>query len=437
MLTNIKKIVIIAILLFCSPMAYSQSAREHIVILPYDLINNVHVASRTLASEKKIALISINEADIQKLIVKKQQMDSELIDVTKSWQKTYGNNVVSKVQASKFLSHYINPSNTKKTKNDTYKIQYQNEVTQLLLQIRPLSIWNFLGGLSGFVDRSYDTAYGIDAANWLKLQVDNIEHDSGRTDITIFTLKTKGTDDDGNLIKQPSIIVKIGNSNEPGIVIGAHFDTYKKYDPETSKEMCKDIQDPKMNKLCVEDFSGDKPGANDDGSGSAVLLEVSRTLIESGMQFKNPIYLVWYAAEEIGMIGSQNVVEDFQEKNIPIKAVLQLDQVGYSVKSDPTIWLVSNYVDADLTAYLADLINEYVKQPVKYTACAGPCSDHVSWNTKGIPVAFPFESEMGIGHSYPYAHSPWDTLDKLSLTHVTDYAKLAIAFSVELAEPVS
>lgn len=44
---------------------------------------------------------------------------------------------------------------------------------------------------------------------------------------------------------------------------------------------------------------------------------------------------------------------------------------------------------------------------------------------------------MQIGISNPFVHSPWDTLDKLSLTHMTDYAKLAIAFAVELGEPMS
>jgi leucyl aminopeptidase len=33
-------------------------------------------------------------------------------------------------------------------------------------------------------------------------------------------------------------------------------------------------------------------------------------------------------------------------------------------------------------------------------------------------------------------HSSADTIEKLSLKHMTDYAKLAVAFATELAEPI-
>ena len=352
--------------------------------------------------------------------------DKKVIDVTNAWQKAYGNNFVSKKQATEFLANYIAPTKKSVGKNYSYKIQYQKEVNQILGRMNQESIRNFLLTLSGFVDRSYDTAYGVDAANWIKLQADNIIKESGRKDITTFTIDTQGTDDDGNPIKQPSVVVKLGNSNEPGIVIGAHFDTYRKYDLKTSEEECKDIPD-KFKQLCIDGLSGDKPGADDDGSGSSVVFEVARTIIGSDLQFKNPIYLIWYSAEEIGMVGSQSVVEYFHEKNIPIKAAIQLDMTGYMPNNDPTIWLVNNYVDTNLTSYLADLTREYVKQPVNYTSTGGAASDHVSWNVKGIPVAFPFESEMGLGSGYPFAHTPWDTLDKLSLP--ISYGRLCKTFN--------
>jgi len=315
-------------------------------------------------------------------------------------------------------------------KKDIDKIQYQAQVNQLIKQMDSQSIAHSLESLTHFPDRSANTTYGMEAAYWIKSQIEIMIKESGRQDVSIFLVTTKN-------VKQSSIVVKVGHSIEPGIVIGAHVDTYKKYDPETSKEMCKDMQDPKIKKLCEDTLSGNKPGADDDGSGSSVTLEVARMLINSGMQFKKPIYLIWYADEEDGMLGSQSVVEDFQKRNIPIKAVMQLDQVGFSYHNDSTIWLVDNYVDTNLTAYIADLIREYIQQPIKYTSCRGPCSDHVSWNAQGIPVVFPFESEMALGRGNPYVHSPLDTIDKLSLAHMADFAKLAIAFAVELAEPVN
>lgn len=325
------------------------------------------------------------------------------------------------------------------TENKPYKIQYPFQVNRLLKQINPQFLWNSLVKLSSFPDRSAQTINGVNAANWLKSQIELMAKASGRKDVTIYTIETKGVDNRGRPIesKQPSIITKIGNAPAPGIVIGAHFDTYPKYDLETSKKLCSKFEDSKVRRICEDSMTSDKPGADDDGSGSATVLEVARLLLNSGEQFNKPIYLAWYAAEEDGGIGSQIVVEDFHKRNIPIAAVMQLDQVGFSYQNDPTMWLVTNYVDNDLTNYLAALINEYVKQPVKYTESKGPASDNFSWYAKGVPVSFPFEAEMKLGKGNLSVHTYQDTLDKLSLSHITNFTKLAIAFAVELAEPAA
>ncbi len=209
--------------------------------------------------------------------------------------------------------------------------------------------------------------------------------------------------------KQPSLVVKIGDSNEPGIVIGAHMDT-------------------------LGALWGKMPGADDDGSGSVTVLEVARTLLASGMHFKKPIYFIWYSAEEEGLVGSQHVVADFKAKKIPVSEVIHMDMTGYANQNDPTIWLISDNTDKSLTSYLETLTNTYVKQPVKYTSCGYACSDHATWTQNGFKAAIPFEAQFG--KDDPNIHSAQDTMDVLSLNHMTDYAKLGVAFVVELAQPV-
>jgi leucyl aminopeptidase len=178
-----------------------------------------------------------------------------------------------------------------------------------------------------------------------------------------------------------------------------------------------------------------KPGADDDGSGTVTVMQVARNLLNSGMQFKKPIYIIWYSAEEEGLVGSSYVVKDFKKNNIPVDAVVQFDMTGYAYKNDPTIWLINDYVNADLTSYLEKLINTYVKVPVNYTKCGYACSDHASWNQGGYTSSFPFESSFG--NDDPYIHTSQDKMDVLSLSHMTDYAKLGTAFAVELAEPAA
>jgi leucyl aminopeptidase len=192
------------------------------------------------------------------------------------------------------------------------------------------------------------------------------------------------------------------------------------------------------------------PGADDDGSGSVSVLEITRLLLNSNLQFDKPIYLMWYAAEEEGLLGSDATVKEFKQQKIAIAAVLHFDMLGFSYKNDPTMWLVQDYTDPELTAYLAELIKIYVKQPVRFTRCGYACSDHASWNRQGYIAGFAYEGEVSKPENNPegmpaeneseakdnpYLHTSADTMEKLSLAHISDYAKLGTAFAVEMAKP--
>lgn len=442
-------LIVTCILSLVSFIAHAQASglrfRQHIVLAPQCLVENLGTRYDLLASNKELFLIATDKQGITQLnLIKKSQKKpcGGFVDVTRAWQKYHALNTTQAIinNSEQFLAKYTKFNKSPfSAKNEIYKIRYKSQVNQLLKQINPHFLWDSLPILSNFPDRSSETASGVDAAYWIKSQIDMMTKESGRQDITTYMLETKRKDADGYPIdlKQPSIIIKIGSSSEPGVVVGAHFDTLRKYDLESSKKICSELTEPTLKRICEDSLSSNKPGADDDASGSSIILEVTRALLNSGMQFKKPIYLVWYAAEEVGLVGSQRVVEDFQKRNIPISVVMQLDQVGYAYQNDPTMWLVTNYVNANLTTYLAELIKEYVKQPIKYTTCHYACSDNASWDQQGIPVAFPFESEMAFGRGNLYVHTAQDTIEKLSLAHMTDYAKLAIAFAVELAEPVT
>lgn len=320
----------------------------------------------------------------------------------------------------------------------TNKIQYHSYVNNLIKQIDPQNMRLFLEELTRFPDRAAESKNGLASANWIEKKLISLVKESHRKDITIFTVETlaKNLRDEQVSFPQSSIILKIGQSNEPGVLIGAHFDTLPIYDRKTSEEYCKIFTDPIKHKICVDALTAKKPGADDDGSGSATIFELARLLVNSDLKFKQPIYLVWYAAEEDGLVGSRSVANYFQRKNLPIFAAMQLDQTGFAFQNDPTIWLVTNYVDTELTAYLATLINEYVGKPIKYTSSKAPASDNYSWYEKNIPVVFPFESEMMLGKGNMAVHTQEDTIEKLSMAHMIDFTKLALAFVVETANPI-
>lgn len=386
-------------------MAETKSLPYHL-IAPTCLLKNITTKYEALAKTPAFAFVTVNEEGFNQFVEAKHQHIANcggFMNVTDAWNK-YNAKPLAVHDAKSFLSSYTLPiKKTGKLAEENYTVKYQHEVSALLNQFNPEAMWGDLTALTNFKDRFANSDNGVAAANWIKTQIETLASQYGRKDVSYTFVPT------GSRYKQPSLVIKVGASNDPGIVVGGHMDTLN-----STFEL--------------------KPGADDDGTGTVTVLAVARTLFASGMQFKKPIYFIWYSAEEMGLVGSQYVVADFKQKNIPVAAVIQLDMTGYAYKNEPTMWLMNDNVDANLTAFLETLITTYVKQPVKHSSCGYACSDHATWTKNGFVAATPFESSMD--HDNPAIHTSRDTMEKLSLSHMTDYAKLAIAYMVELAEPV-
>lgn len=428
--------------IFFSFTAFANPSHEKYFFLTTPcLLNKISAKNthKTLAKTNTLALIETNEAGLLALIAAKNTPGKTpcggFMDVSTEWlaehqsadmflkkqetllinpAKDSGSRTLNVPKLTKNVSQGIlNSGMTAVTLN--YTVHYPEVVNQLLTTIDSAQISTDLAAFSNtnseqFPDRYPNSNTGSKAADWLQNKITTLAKEYKRDDVTVYTVAT------GKRYRQPSVVVKIGNSNAAGIVIGAHMDTY----PDTSRAGNSDQV---------------KPGADDDGSGSMTVMAIARTLIANNIHFKKPIYIIWYAAEEFGLVGSGYVVQDFLNKKIPVEAVLQFDMTGFAgfKANDPTMWLVTDFVNPDLTNYLATLITTYVKQPVGLTKCGYACSDHASWSKAGIKAGFPFEAEFG--HDNPYIHKPSDTMSHLSLSHMTDFARLGVAFAVELGEP--
>lgn len=400
-------------LLALSILALSAQAApvtKQMIIAPHCLVKKLvsQDQMQIRSSSASLALIETTAAGLEQFIEAKHQPSATacggFINVTDDWQQAGKKQISFKA----FLQQHEMET---RSAPHQYNIRFEGPVNALLQKFNPQLMWQDLTALSNtatdqFPDRHPNSKTGIKAAQWLKAKVEALAKDNHRSDFTTWEVQT------GSNYKQPSIVFKLGDSNEPGIVIGGHMDT-----------------------LSASQWSGTKPGADDDGTGTVTVMGVARTVLESGIHFKKPIYFIWYAAEEEGLIGSGYVVKDFVKKKIPVDAVVQFDMTGYANKNDRTIWLVTDHVDSNLTSYLETLVKTYVKQPVGLTRCGYGCSDHASWNKGGFKSSFPFEAAFNKDN--PDIHTAQDTMDHLSLDHMTDYAKLGIAFVTELAEPVS
>ncbi|MFC7217953.1 M20/M25/M40 family metallo-hydrolase [Streptomyces polyrhachis] len=71
------------------------------------------------------------------------------------------------------------------------------------------------------------------------------------------------------------------------------------------------------------------PGINDNGSGSAGLLEVARTLADNESKPRNKVRFAWWSAEELGLVGSEDWVATRTEAELAqIELYLNFDMIA-------------------------------------------------------------------------------------------------------------
>lgn len=256
---------------------------------------------------------------------------------------------------------------------------------------------------TGFVNRYHAHPPGLAAASWIRDLW--VSYAANRPDVTV-TLVTHTT------TLQPSVVLMIPGStlaNEV-IVVGGHLDS-----------IAPGIPNP--------NFLG--PGADDDASGIATLSEVIRVALAAGFHPQRTVKFMAYAAEEVGLLGSEAIAASHLAAGTPVVAVLQLDMTAYR-GSVEDIAFIADFTSAELNGFLVDLITTY--QPAltwTTTTCGYACSDHAPWHNRGFPAAFAFEAR--IGEENPFYHSVSDTVATLgnSAAHAAKFARLAAAFVVE------
>lgn len=380
-----------------SNVLYAGAPLHEQLQVPVCLADKITSPHEVLAENKHFKIIEVQPSQVQNIALLADKVDcGHFINVSYHFPN---NLLATKHQAAQAFLHKDSMKNLSKPKSiaDVYTIQHQEEVNGALKTIVPDNIWQTLTHLTSYRNRSATKNLGVEAANWLQATFNSMAIEYGRKDTTSYFVKT-------GWYKQPSLVTVIGKDiKAPALVIGAHMDT----------------------------LDGLMPGAGDDGSGSSSIMETARVLLASPKALKRPVYIIWYAAEERGLVGSQYVVRDFQDKKIPVKAVVQFDMTGYRVNpTDPTMWIFTDYTNKELSNYLAKLIDTYIHVPVDYSHCGYGCSDHASWNKEGYTAAFPCESSFE--EHNPYIHSSSDTMSLLSLEHMTNFTKLALAFAIEL-----
>lgn len=168
--------------------------------------------------------------------------------------------------------------------------------------------------------------------------------------------------------------------------------------------------------------SVDTPGANDNASGTATMMEIARVLSKEKLAYN--IKFIAFGAEEIGLVGSYNYVSSLEEKELyNIVAMINLDMVGVG----DTIGVMTARKDAK--SFVADLAEDYVKTfGHSYERKTSSASDHVPFEEAEIPVVF-----LNYGPD-PYYHTKEDSLDKIQKNNLYNMCTLVTTLTYDMAK---
>jgi hypothetical protein len=180
------------------------------------------------------------------------------------------------------------------------------------------------------------------------------------------------------------------------------------------------------------------PGADDNASGSAAVLEAARIL--SQYRFNRTIRFVHFAGEEQGLIGSSHYATVAAQRGDLIDGVINLDMIGYeSVPPNDHIVEVHAGMDPASIALADALISniaeyELLLVPETITLTATSRSDHASFWGQGYPAILGIEDFQDFS---PYYHSANDTLANMQTSMMVEYTKACVATLAELGAGTS
>jgi photosystem II stability/assembly factor-like uncharacterized protein len=183
-----------------------------------------------------------------------------------------------------------------------------------------------------------------------------------------------------------------------------------------------------------EDPMNRAPGADDNASGTAAVIEAARVL--SPHTFQKTIRLICFSGEEIGLQGSGAYAPEARLRGDEIAGVLNLDMIGYADAVPEDVDLIANPASEWLLDFTAACAEVYVPglPTEKIIDATYLVSDHASFWRSGYRALLAIEDADIV---YPHYHTTGDTLGNLTMSLVRDITRMGIAVAAELAVPAS
>lgn len=289
-----------------------------------------------------------------------------------------------------------------------FTIDQDAVVTSAIAKVNADNIKSHIQVLEAYGTRRHNTTQAQTSVQDLKAKWEGLIAATGRTDLSVRIVNHVGT-------PMPSLVFTINGNSTPSeyIIVGGHMDS--------------------ISNTAVA------PGADDDASGIATVTEMIRVLLNINYKPARTVEFMAYAAEEIGLVGSSEIAEDYSLNGKNVVSYVQFDMTNYKGSTKDVYISTDSYNSNNLNLFLIELMEHYNKTGSHVftygnTICNYGCSDHFSWAQNGYDAAFPFEASFS--QSNPYIHSGNDTLSRSSnsATHAAKFAKLGLEFIIETAK---
>jgi aminopeptidase YwaD len=210
-------------------------------------------------------------------------------------------------------------------------------------------------------------------------------------------------------------VVALLPGSDPGlsgeaVVVGAHYD-HLGYGGEGSGSLAPDVH-------------AVHPGADDNASGTAGMLEIARRM--AAARPERTLVFVAFSGEEEGLLGSSHFVQNPPLPKENIVAMVNLDMVGRP-KPGPAL-TIGGYGTAAQWPSLVENLNKNHHLKLSTNKGGFGASDHSSFYAADIPVLFFF---TGAHEDY---HKPSDTADRLDYRRMTEVVGFAADLTLQAAD---
>lgn len=206
-----------------------------------------------------------------------------------------------------------------------------------------------------------------------------------------------------------NVLAWLPGQTDEYVIIGAHYDHLGRGN---------------FDSLAPSQIGQIHPGADDNASGTAGVLELARLLAAQRGQLKRSILFMNFAGEELGLLGSAAWVKEPTRPMAKAVAMINMDMIG-RIKDDKV------YIGGVGTGSSFKSVLEQAQKDtpfkIEYSAGGYASSDHTSFVTKKIPVLFFFS---GLHSDY---HKPSDTWDKINAPSAARLLDMVSNVAIQLA----